>query len=367
MLTPPTGLSANPNVPSVTLHNAAAPGLRMPVAGLGTDLAACENASASGNQSFHASQQWLALGGRRFDGALSYGCDRGVGNAIRMSGIDRKEIFVTSKVGPGGLPFALGFNEALEQARLIREQLGTHIDLLLIHEPFSYWPGPRAASKAPSTDPNCNLTSARYSERGCRLSTWRALVQLWQAGTFVRSIGVSNYNSSHIEEIAEAGLPLPAVNQLEFSPHHGPSHRPCTCGHSTSRSTLHCDVSAGERHESCAELMQYMRRRGIAFNGYSPFGGGRGAASLLGESALRAIAKAHNVSSSQVVLNWEWRRHGVLVNPTATSEEYQRLNERFDGFALSDEEMDRLDAWPQTPPAAVRGWWDEIASSSSPE
>jgi hypothetical protein len=57
----------------------------MPVAGLGTDFADCENASSTGNQSFAASLLWLQLGGRRFDGALSYDCDRGVGQA-RLAG-----------------------------------------------------------------------------------------------------------------------------------------------------------------------------------------------------------------------------------------------------------------------------------------
>ena len=95
--------------PRVLLQNAADPDVYMPVAGLGTDFASCENASASGNQSFAPALQWLQLGGRRFDGALSYGCDFGVGQAIRASGLARSEVFVASKIGPGGLPLPLGF------------------------------------------------------------------------------------------------------------------------------------------------------------------------------------------------------------------------------------------------------------------
>ena len=336
--------------PTVPLHNAAARDVRMPVAGLGTDFDFCENASASGNQSFAPSLEWLKIGGRRFDGALSYGCDKGVGAAIRASGVPRNEVFVVSKVGPGGLPLALGFNETLSQAKRILEDLNSsHVDLLLVHEPFTYWPNPSGAAKSPSTDPACNLSSVQYSESSCRLSTWRAMLQLWHAG-LAKAIGVSNYNSSHIEEIEGAGLPLPAVNQIQFSPHHGPSHAPCTCGHSTSRPAAACGNSSAELHESCAALLAFMRSRSIVANGYSPFEGKASGGSLLTEPPLLAIASAHNVTASQVVLNWQWQQHGMLVNPTAVGAEYQQLNLEFDGFRLTDAETQQLDAWPQNPP-----------------
>lgn len=342
--------------PSVVLRNAAAPGTVMPVAGLGTDFDFCENATASGNQSFDAALLWLQLGGRRFDGALSYGCDRGVGEAMRASGVNRSDVFLVSKIGPGGLPLPLGYNETLKQAAQILAELNdTYIDLLLVHEPFSYWPDPSAAARAPSTDPACNLTNPKYSTSGCRLSTWQAMVELWRAGK-ARSIGVSNYNSSHVDEIAAAGLPLPAVNQIQFSPHHGPTHAPCTCGHSTSRPTpAACGNSTAEVNESCSALLSYLAAHGIVANGYSPFEGKADGGSLLTEPALLAIAAAHpGVSPSQVVLNWQWQRHGVVVNPTATTEEYQRLNLDFvDGFALSDAEAAQLDAWPQNPPPSA--------------
>ncbi len=335
--------------PFVVLRNAAEPDTFMPVAGLGTDFSFCENATASGNQSFAPALQWLQLGGRRFDGALSYGCDAGVGAAVRASGVNRSDVFIVSKIGPGGLPYPLGFNETLSQAAQILAELNdTYVDLLLVHEPFSYWPDPSGAALSPSTDPACNLTDAQhYSERGCRLSTWRAMVEVFRAGK-ARSIGVSNYNSSHIDEIAAAGLPLPAVNQLQFSPHHGPVFAPCTCGHSTSRPTPLCGTSTAEVRENCSALFAYLRARDIVVNGYSPFEGKADGASLLAEPALLAIAADHNVSASQVVLNWQWR-HGVVVNPTATTSEYQLLNLNFDSFQLTEAEAAQLDAWPQNP------------------
>ena len=332
----------------VPLHNAADPNTLMPVAGLGTAFHFCFNKS-SGNQSFAASRMWLQLGGRRFDGALSYGCDIGVGNAMRASGLPRSEVFFVSKIGPGGIPYPLGYNETLAQAHRILSEFGSYLDLLLVHEPFTYWPGPWTASKNPSSDPACNLRDEHYSPRSCRLSTWRAMVALWQAGK-VRSIGVSNYNSSHIHEIEEAGLPLPSVNQIEFSPHHGPTHAPCICGGSASRATSSCGTSPAELGETCKGLLGYMSRRRILANGYSPFQGPAGGGSLMNEPPLAEIATAHNVTSSQVVLHWQWRRHGVVVNPTAHTLEYQKLNlDFFDSFWLSEAEMRLLDEWPQNP------------------
>jgi diketogulonate reductase-like aldo/keto reductase len=346
--------AARADEPFIVLKNAADPGTRMSASGLGTSLEGCYNASASARQpSLNASLIWLKVGGRRFDGAISYGCDRGIGIAVRQSGISRSSVFITSKIGPGGLPFNLGYNETLDQAKRILADLAftgsdSYIDLLLVHEPFTYWPDPfdpRVASAQKSTDPACNISSSNplYSETGCRLSTWRAMVKLWKQKK-TRSIGVSNFNSTHISEIITAGLPLPAVNQLEFSPHHGPSHKDCTCGHSTARSTQTC-YQQGQQNQSCTTLFDFCKQHGVAVNGYSPFAG---APDLFNEKALVQIAAAHNVSSSQVILNWQWR-HGVTVNPAATNEQYQRENLFFHDFVLSDDEMAVLDTYRQSP------------------
>jgi hypothetical protein len=156
--------------PSLPLYNAAAPGMTMSASGLGTGGPGCYNESSDQMASFNASVRirphrrmfarvrarwppqrslmawvgacmqlsWLHLGGRRFDGAISYACDRGIGAAIAQSGVPRGEVFITSKVGPGGVPFPLGFNETLSQAqRILRDLRSDYVDLLLIHEPFS--------------------------------------------------------------------------------------------------------------------------------------------------------------------------------------------------------------------------------------
>jgi diketogulonate reductase-like aldo/keto reductase len=333
--------------PGLTLHNAAAPGMVMSAGGLGTGGPGCYNESSDQLASYNSSLSWLRLGGRRFDGAISYACDRGIGAAIAQSGVPRREVFVTSKIGPGGVPFPLGYNETKSQAKRILADLdSSYVDLLLIHEPFSYWPDPQAAQRAPSSDPACDLRSpATYSERGCRLSTWRALVELWHSGAAL-AIGVSNFNSTHIEEIEQIGLALPAVNQVEFSPlHQGNEAGGCNCGASASRSTAHCGDSATERAETCAKLHAFMKRKQIVFNSYSPFGGGGSeTAKLLSDPRLRTIGDKHNVSVAQVILNWQWSK-GIVVNPQANNVAYQSEDLHFADFMLDAAEVALLDRY----------------------
>ena len=145
------------------------------------------------------------IGGLRTDSADSYGDEPGIGLAMRewmnRTGRPRKELFIGSKIGPGGLAFPLGFNESQEQARQIiaNYSCGGYIDVLLVHWPTNYGPckyrGPGRGGSIPTTDPLCDLNSTSYSEVGCRVSTWRGMVAAWKTGG-VRAIGVSNWNSS---------------------------------------------------------------------------------------------------------------------------------------------------------------------------
>jgi len=185
----------------------------------------------------------------------------------------------------------------------------------------------------PTTDPLCDTALASYNEKGCRLSTYRALISVWKAG-LVRAIGVSNYNITHIEEIKQAGLPLPAVNQVQFSPHHGPNQSPCT-------------PLGVKGVETCGSLLKYCQDNGIVLNGYTPFGGGRGAGKQLSEPKLVAMAKTYNVSTAQVILQWQWQ-HGIPTNPEATNPVYQKENLYFSTFTLKETDMHALDNWDST-------------------
>ena len=218
--------NAPPSVPSVTLRNAALPGLQMPAIGLGTGAYSndpsvgyggypeCWSTSAGcGAWTQQAVSTWLSRGGRRIDAANSYQDQKDVGIGMAASGVPRSEIFLLSKVGPSN---PLGYNDSLAQFETILSDMNTtYVDALLIH-----WPWQSASqgnvshnTSVPSSDPACIPATATYDEKGCRLSTWRALVSIFNSGR-ARSIGVSNYNVSHMQEIIDAGMMLPSINQV---------------------------------------------------------------------------------------------------------------------------------------------------------
>ena len=219
----------------------------------------------------------------------------------------------TSKTGPGGLSWPLGFNETLSQGRAIVQNYSvSQIDLLLIHWPVNWGPCKykKQSNSIPTTDPSCdsalptfNATEVRkktslslslcvvfccllssyyishthtqhtcsclsHTHRRhpqCRLSTWRAMLELWRVNV-TRAIGVSNYGIAALKEIETAGLPLPSVNQFKFNPTHGPSTANCVCEANELPTPLPCS-------ETCGELLAWMSAHGIVANGYSPFGG----------------------------------------------------------------------------------------------
>ena len=77
---------------------------------------------------------------------------------------------------------------------------------------LNHWP---TSPASPTVDPLCDPKKATYDAKGCRLSTWRAYVQIWKSGKSL-AIGVANYGISDLQEIIDAGMPLPAVNQVPF-------------------------------------------------------------------------------------------------------------------------------------------------------
>ena len=325
--------AAPPTVPSVLLANAADEGVRMPATGMGTGCAigGCNWGAPQPMASYNMSRQWLAIGGRRFDGADSYGIEPGIGQAIKDSGVPREDVFIVSKTGPGGLAWPLGYNETISQAEeIVANYSTTYVDLLLVHWPVNYGPcsyhGPKPS--IPTTDPACDTALASYDAKACRLSTWRALVAVHKRG-LAKAVGVSNFNTTHLKEIAEAGLPTPSVNQCSFSPTHGPHAAGCT---------------PGSASETCGELLDYCKKNKILYNGYSPYGGAHGAGKLLGDPRLAKIAAAHGTGAAQVVLRWQWQL-GIVVNPEAQKLQYQMENLHFFNFTLTETEMATLSNW----------------------
>lgn len=179
-----------------------------------------------------------------------------------------------------------------------------------------------------SSDPVCNFNdTSTYDERLCRLSSYRALLQIWKDGG-TRSVGVSNFNVTHLGELEDAGLPLPAVNQVSFSGYHSDVEMP---------------------------LLQYMRSKGIIFNSWSPLGrpdssegcppGGLG---LLDDPVVTKIATAHGTRPGKVLLAWAWAL-GVVHNARSQNVQHMMDNLHFTELQLTAAETAALASLKQVP------------------
>jgi diketogulonate reductase-like aldo/keto reductase len=320
-------VNATSIMPSFPLANSAEGGLEFPALGFGSGAYGSDPACAvrpgcmgigngCGACAYESMLAWLQLGGRRLDLAYSYDNDAEVARAIRDSGVPRSELFILSKVH-------LGREDALVQMEKILRDLQTdHVDALLIH-----WPT-RGGS---GLDPLCY--GDFVDPTACRISTWRALLDIFQRGQ-ARSIGVSNFYPEELQEIIDAGLPLPSINQCPFH--------------------LYRSSSQDEAREFCG-------RHQIHFNGYSPYGvpdlytfppgpGPPMAPSTLEDPRPAAVASrlGGGVTPAQVLLAWQLRV-GVSLNPRSTSAQHMA-----DGLealalapALTDEELVTLGSAPQ--------------------
>ena len=222
----------------------------------------------------------IAIGYRHLDTAAFYGNERAVGEAVRAASVPRDELFVTSKVWKDDN----GFEAALRAFDASMTRLGLDsLDLYLIH-----WP-------VPSSD--------RY------VDTWRALIRLQEEGR-VRSIGVANFHTHHLERIiGETGV-APVVNQVELHP-----------------------------WLPQAELRAFDAARGIRTEAWSPLARGR----VLGTPLLDDLAAKHGRTPAQVVLRWHVQL-GNIVIPKASSPE--RLADNLDvfGFELDADDLAALAA-----------------------
>ena len=232
------------------------------------------------DQTATAVVQALEAGYRHIDTAVKYGNERGVGNGVRASGVDRAELFITTKLDgqfQGNDRAIAGLDGALERLGL------DYVDLLLIH-----WPLP---------------------QRDEYVSTWKTFERL-QAEGKVRSIGVSNFKPSHLERLmAETGV-VPAVNQIQLSP---------------------AITRTVER--------EFHEKHGIVTESYSPLGGS--GASLLDAPILSQLAEKHGKTPGQLVLRWHIQ-HGLVTIPKTANPERMRENLDVFDFALDPQDLAEL-------------------------
>ena len=224
----------------------------------------------------------LKAGYRHIDTAEMYGNEREVGEAVAKSGLDRADIFVTSKLSNDAhLP---------EDARLAFElslqELGfDYLDLFLIH-----WPLP-----------------TRYD--GDFVSTWQTLEEFYRDGR-ARSIGVSNFQPHHLRRLHENTEVPPAVNQIEVHPY----------------------LTQDEVRGFCAE-------HGIAVEAWSPIGQGL----ELEDPTIVSIAQRAGKTPAQVILRWHIQRGDIVFPKSVTP---SRVKENFDifDFELADGDVAEISA-----------------------
>lgn len=267
-------------VPMITLNN----GAKIPQIGFGTLNVPPDRNPTKENTAITAKivQEAIEAGYRHIDTAQMYGNEKGVGDGIAASGIPRREIFITSKLGNGNHKPAdvyRSFNETLKK-------LGVeYLDLFLMH-----WPLPTLFN-------------------GDFVSTWKAMAELLEQGK-VRSIGVSNFQPTHLDKIInETGI-VPVVNQIEIHP-----------GFNNQAS-----VDATLSH-------------GINIEAWSPLKQGK----MLDNTAITGIAISHEKTNAQIILRWHIQ-HGYIVFPKSMHKERMIENISVFDFTLSPEEMAIIDA-----------------------
>lgn len=219
----------------------------------------------------------IEAGYQSVDTAAIYQNEEGVGKALTETGAS---IFLTTKLWNENQ----GYDEALRAFDESAAKLGREdVDLYLIH-----WPSPK---------------------RGRYVDSWRALVRLLSEGR-AKSIGVSNFNADHIEEIVEATGVTPSVNQIELHP----------------------------RFQQRA-LRKFHQQHGIATESWSPLGQGK----LLDEPVLGEIGRKHGKTAAQVVIRWHLDSDLVVIPKSVTPDRIRANLDVFD-FKLDAEDMAKIDA-----------------------
>ena len=246
-----------------------------------------------GDAAYEATRVALDAGYRHIDTALAYGNEASVGQAIRDSGLDRDDVFVTTKL-PGEVKTAAGAREAFETSA---RNLGLgNIDLYLVHAP---WPW--------------DEVGADYSAQN--VEVWRVLEDFYHSGQ-ARAIGVSNFTVADLEALTAETSVLPAANQIRWF-----------IGNTQPATTAWC------------------QERGVVVEGYSPLATG----GLLDNAQLCEIAERHGRSAAQVALRYLLQKN-VLPLPKSTTPARIRQNLELD-FVLGSDDLAALDALAPTGPA----------------
>jgi 2,5-diketo-D-gluconate reductase A len=257
------------SVPGITLNN----GVQIPQLGFGVFQIPPADTKAATLQAFE-------VGYRHIDTAEMYRNEQGVGEAVRESGIEREQIFVTSKLNNS-------FHAPDAALKAFDQTLATldigYLDLFLIH-----WPMPAV---------------------GDFVETWKAMEQMHATGK-VRAIGVSNFQPAHIRRLLDSTDHVPSVNQIEAHPY-----------------LTQDDVRAFDFDND------------IATEAWSPIAQGK----VLGDPVLVAIAERLGKTTAQVTLRWHIQR-GDIVFPKSVQRERMIENFSIFDFELTEDDLAAITA-----------------------
>jgi methylglyoxal/glyoxal reductase len=267
---------------SKTLNN----GVKIPFLGLG--VFQCND----GDETVNAVRWAIEAGYRHIDTAAAYGNEKSVGQAIRDSGINRDELFVTTKLWKEDMLQGTQMKAFEKSLKLL--QLN-YVDLYLIH-----WPVP-----------------------GKTLESWKVLEDIFKSGR-ARAIGVSNFVQRHLDFLLQDAKIVPAVNQIQCHPYF--TQQP---------------------------LVAYCEKLGIACEAWSPLGGTGG--NLLDDLVLKKIAEKHAKSVAQIVLRWDLQR-GIITIPKSTHQKRIIANTDLYTFKLSKDDMKAINERNQDTRPYPTGW-----------
>lgn len=259
-----------------TLNN----GVKIPIIGFGTWQ------TPDGDIAKHAVEVALNAGYRHIDTAAAYGNEKSVGQAIKNSGINRHDLFITTKLwnaDHGYKSAKAAIDRSLQNLKV------DYLDLYLIH-----WPNP---------------VDMRDHWAEANAESWRAMEEAVQAGK-IRAIGVSNFRKRHLDELLKTAEIKPVVNQIMLNP-----------------SDLQPDV------------VKVNNELKLLSEAYSPLGTG----GLLGNETVNEIASEVGKSPAQVLIRWSLE-HGFLPLPKSVHDKYIRANSEVFDFNLSSEQMNKLDS-----------------------
>jgi diketogulonate reductase-like aldo/keto reductase len=233
------------------------------------------------------------------DTAESYGTERTVASAIKLSGVPREKLYITTKVLQHIEDPEAALHDSLHRLNV------DYLDCYLIHNPYL----------------------EKFGKTITRKQAWQTLEKMKDKG-LVKSIGVSNYQIKHLEELLQFARIKPAVNQIEFHP-----------------------------NLQQEELIDFMKKHDIAFSVYGAL------APLISKDpqalidTVQSIADKHHKTTTQVLIRWALQKGATTVVTSSTKDE--RIKELLDStsFELSPDEVDAISKEGNT--GAVRKYWPQ--------